>query len=155
MPSKSQARRRLYTLLAVGKKELAWDENTYRSFLAAQGAKELKGKISASTLDYGSLFSAVEAMKKLGFKVKGSKNSMPAAKQKQISKITALWISLSETGAIRNPSPAAMHRWCARISGKHRLEWADTAALSNCIESLKALEKRHKDEQKATEAQAD
>ena len=82
-------------------------------------------------------------MKRLGFKVKGGKNSMPKAKRAQIAKIQALWVTLADAGVIRNRDPDAMQRWCKKLTRRERLQWADVQGLSNCIESLKALARRH------------
>ena len=43
----SPARTRCYQLLSIGKKQLGWDDDIYRAFLAHYGATEKDGHISA------------------------------------------------------------------------------------------------------------
>lgn len=136
----SENRNRYYKLLQVGKKQLGMDEDTYRCFLLTQGAKGKAGYVSATTLSIGQLSTAVEAMKKKGFRPKpkrGSVGRISDWRKPRIKKITALWCALADAGVVRNRSEAAMVTWCATLTHKPRLEWAISADLNACIEALK------------------
>lgn len=134
-------RKRYQTLLAVGKRELGWDDDTYRLFLAHHGATIMAGKYSALTMSVGQLVAAVEAMKAKGFTIK--KRSAPW-RQPRIDKITAIWIALFDAGIVHDRSERAMVKWCAGITKKARLEWASGMDLNNCIEGLKAWAMRER-----------
>lgn len=139
--SKKPPRARCYTLLAVGKKQLGWDDEFYRDvFLVKYGATKVNGRVSASTLEFGKLHEAVESMKRSGFKpVKKSVVSRATDwRVPRIKKITALWFALHDGGVINSPGEVAMQRWCASITKKAKLEWADARDLNNCIEALKS-----------------
>lgn len=139
--SKKSPRIKCYTLLAVGKKQLGWDDEFYRDvFLVKYGATKVNGRVSASTLEFGKLHEAVEAMKRSGFKPvkKGASSRMSDWRVPRIKKITALWFSLHKAEVIKNPSEIAMQKWCASITKKAKLEWATATDLNNCIEALKS-----------------
>lgn len=136
-------RQQLYTLLAVGKKQLAWDDEFYRDvFLKGHGAKLQKGKYSASTMAVWELENALKQMMHAGFKPKPKTKSVHAAKPDwrtpRIKKITAMWLDLANRGAIKNRSEQAMVAWCKSFTGMQRLEWANSADLNKCIEGLKS-----------------
>jgi len=134
-------RTKCYTLLAVGKKQLGWDDEFYRDvFLVKFGATKVNGKVSASTLEFGKLHEAVESMKRSGFKPvkKGIASRKPDWRTPRINKIKALWHALHDAEVIKNPSEIAMQRWCASITKKAKLEWANATDLNNCIEALKS-----------------
>lgn len=143
MTSKS-ARAKCYTLLAIGCKQLGWDDEFYRdTFLRQHGAQDKDGKVSASTMSIGQLFAAVQAMKDAGFKPTGkaSVTRISDWRAPRIAKIKALWTVLAEAGAV-DPSEKSMLKWCLRITGKAQLTWCDSTDLNNCIESLKVKAKR-------------
>ncbi len=139
-------RGRYYKLLPIGKRALNWDEETYRFFLKEHGAKEVKGKFSATTMDIGQLSQALEVMKKKGFKPqkKSSVSNISDWRKKRINKITAMWIALFEAGVIRDRSEKAMISWTATITKKARLEWASSEDLNACIEGLKTWSARER-----------
>lgn len=145
--SERSPRQKLYTLLAVGKNQLGWDDDFYRDvFLVKYGAKKVNGRVSASTMEFGKLHEAVEAMKKAGFKPvkKGITSRMSDWRIPRINKIKAIWHALHNAGVIRNPSETAMQKWCAGITKKSKLEWANAEDLNNCIEALKAWASRER-----------
>ena len=145
MARQTYTRNKLYTLLAVGKKQLGWSENIYRAWLHEQGAKEVNGKTSATSMNYGQLFAAVEDMKRRGFTPsRGSVSSGTAGwRQSRIAKLNALWIQLADAGLVRNRAEEAMHEWCRKaVPGLTRLEWATSQQLNHAIEALKAWRDR-------------
>lgn len=138
-----------YTLLAVGKAELKWDDEFYYGiWLPMQGATLKNGKYSASTLSDAQLKAAVEELKRAGFKVKpkngNTGNAEPSralADDPQSKKLRALWLELHHAGGVRSASEAALARWVAgqvkSSDGVEALQWLDSAQASRLIEQLK------------------
>ncbi len=137
--NKADPRKHLYTLLQVGRADIGMDEEAYRLFLARHGAKQVKGRYSATTMPIGGLEAALEEMKAKGFKPTGK--SRPRSqdwRRPRIEKITALWCALADAGVVRDRSEAAMVKWCAHHTKTAQLEWAKSAGLNACIEGLKS-----------------
>jgi phage gp16-like protein len=152
----SALRQRLYTLLQVGKTELGWDEEFYRGiWLPMQGAtKDKDGRYSASTLDIGQLYKAVEEMKRLGFKVKSKadNSNRRLADDTQSRKIRSLWLELHEDGIVRDPSEASLAAYVKRQTGVEALQWLDGKQATQVIEALKQWRKRVKKPAKPEES---
>jgi phage gp16-like protein len=152
----SALRQRLYTLLQVGKTELGWDEEFYRGiWLPMQGAtKDKDGRYSASTLDIGQLYKAVEEMKRLGFKVKSKadNSNRRLADDTQSRKIRSLWLELHEDGIVRDPSEASLAAYVKRQTGVEALQWLDGKQATQVIEALKQWRKRVKKSAKPEES---
>ena len=133
MPKPSSQRRRLYTLLNIGWRQLGWTETYYReSCLAKHGAAANKGKISATTLTDQQLEDALRQMKADGFvpltRTKPSKPSGPRkgsnqgdqpASAEQAALIRNLWARLQEVGAVRSADPASLRVWLQKNSRRH------------------------------------
>jgi len=140
MSTTKKPRNHCYTLLAIAKKKLGWDDEFYRDvFLVKHGAKEKNGRVSASTLSIGQLHQALEDMKAHGFKPMQKKKprSQTDFRTARIKKITAIWLQLHKEHIVRDPSDTAMQRWCMSQTKKARLDWATSNDLNNCIEALK------------------
>jgi phage gp16-like protein len=141
-------RKRLYTLLQVGKTQLGWDDEFYRGiWLPMQGAtKDQDGRYSASTMDIGQLYKAVAEMERLGFKVKAKADTSASALagDAQSKKIRALWLELHELGAVRNSSEASLAAYVKRQTGIDDLHWLNGEQSAKVIEALKKWQKRVK-----------
>lgn len=142
-------RNRFYKLLRVGKQELGWDDEFYYGiFLPMQGAALKDGKYSATTLSNTQLFSAVEAMRQKGFKLRYKSGNKPAAQHRTLAddsqsrKIRALWLELHAAGKVRNPAEESLCAYIKRLTGIDALQWLSTAQASQVIESLKSWLKR-------------
>jgi len=136
-------RQRCYTLLAIAKKQLCLDEETYRAFPAKHGARMKGGRISATTMSIGQLMQAVEAMKKHGFKPTCRASTGSAAyeqtwRARMEGKIARLWFLGYEHGVIRDSSKAAMERWCCKAGGLVTMRWFEAEHYNRCIEGLKS-----------------
>lgn len=132
--------RRLYTLLAVGKRDLAMSEDAYRALLARHGASERQGRISASTMTLASLEAALAELRSKGFKPQPARGSAHRVRDDRIGlikKITAVWCALADAGVVRSRGEAAMVKWCATHTGVARLQWANKADLVRAVEALK------------------
>lgn len=152
-PRKEQDnRKRLYTLLAIGKQQLGWDDEFYYGiWLPMQGAtKDADGRYSATTMSIAQLFQAVEKMKTAGFRVKRKPSNRALADDPQSKMIRALWLELHELGAVRNPSEASLAAYVKRQTGVEALQWLDGDQSTQVIEALKQWRKRVK---KAAEAE--
>ncbi|MCL7422528.1 MAG: regulatory protein GemA [Methylobacter sp.] len=145
-------RNRYYKLLRVGKQELGWDDEFYYGiWLPIQGATLKDGRYSASTLSNTQLFSAVEAMKSKGFKVKyrsGNKRTRRITPQRRLAddaqsrKIRALWLELHNAGKVRNPSEESLCAYVKRMTNVDALQWLSSTDASGVIEALKKWLKR-------------
>lgn len=145
-------RNRYYKLLRVGKDELGWDDEFYYGiWLPIQGATHKDGKYSASTLSNTQLFSAVEAMKSKGFKIKyksGNKVKGPKKSNRKLAddaqsrKIRALWLEMHSQGIVRNPSEASLAAYVKRLKGVEALQWLSSEQASDVIEALKKWQAR-------------
>lgn len=142
-------RKRYYTLLAIGKAQLGWDDEFYYGiWLPMQGASLKDGKYSASTLTNVQLFQAVERMKDAGFKPTRTKAGKKFTHEKadfrtaRIAKLNALWCALADRDLVTNRSQVALEHWCQKHTKKDRLQWASSKELNTCIEQLKAWSKR-------------
>lgn len=144
-------RARLYKLLAIGKQHVCWSDGYYRQQLAAHGATEKDGRVSATTMTIAQMEAVLADMQGEGFVIKrGRKGSGPGTSLKvakwrrsQIGKLNAIWCLLADHGHVRNRSEQAMHVWCQKkVPGLTRLEWASAEQLSTAVEALKGWGKR-------------
>lgn len=135
-------------LLAIGKTQLGFDDEFYRGiWLPQQGAtKDKEGRYSATTLSNTQLVTAVEDMKRLGFKVQSKnagkgKGHRKQADDAQSKMIRGLWIELHQLGGVRDPSEAALAHWVAgqvkSSKGVEALQWLDGYQAGRVIEQLK------------------
>ncbi len=140
-------RQRFYTLLALGKAQLGWDDEFYYGiWLPMQGATKKDGKYSASTLSIGQLSQAVERMIDSGFKPKGKGGRKLTHDQDwrkpRIAKLNAMWIAMARAGVVKDQAQVALELWAKSYHKKDRLQWCSSAELNTCIEQLKAWAKR-------------
>ncbi len=135
-------RQRCYTLLAIAKKQLGLDEDTYRAFLASQGARVKDGRISATTMSIGQLMGAVDVLHKRGFKPTRSNKYEQTWRQRMEGKIAKLWFLGYEHGVIRDESKQAMENWCLKVAGVAAINWFEAKHYNRCIEGLKSWLKR-------------
>lgn len=141
-PRQDAFRHRLYRLLVVGKRELHMEEDSYRALLARHGAGLIGDKHSATTMTIDGLKDALDEMRAKGFAPQGKTLANAADWRKpRIAKITAIWCTLADAGVVKNRGEAAMVKFCARITGKARLEWAESEDLNACIQALRAWAK--------------
>jgi hypothetical protein len=136
-------RQRLYGLLAIGKRDLGWTEDQYRQHLAANGAREHRGRPSATTMSYAQIETALKAMETAGWQRGGPAGGSiltrcHKARQPQWRKVIALWCTLADAGVVRERGEAAMLAWCVSHIRESRIEWAGAGSLSRCIEGLRS-----------------
>jgi phage gp16-like protein len=139
--------KKLKQLINIGKAELHWDDGFYRAMLADHGARLLDGQYSLRTMSVPQMEQLLEHMKRCGFRPrrrggKGNVRRLSDWRQPLIGKIMKLWFRLHEEKVVKNPSKAAMAKWCSQHTGVAKLEWAEKQGLINCIEGLKSWCKR-------------
>ncbi|MFP5420265.1 MAG: gp16 family protein [Gammaproteobacteria bacterium] len=134
-PSKPD-RVRLIKLIHVARRELCMDDDTYRLMLA--GMKGLDGATSTADLSVPNLLRVLEQLKQKGFKVRPNKKAKrPLADDEQSKKIRALWLTLHDIGAVRDPSEEALAKYVLRMTKVAALQWLTAAQASQVIENLK------------------
>jgi phage gp16-like protein len=123
---------RLIRLIHVAKRDLMLDDDTYRAALAA-----VTGKTSAADMTVSELDKVLAHLKRKGFKVRAKKNTRPLADYPEATKIRALWLFLSDIGAVKNRSENALAAYAKRITGVDDLHWASARNVETLIETLK------------------
>ncbi|WP_241186068.1 regulatory protein GemA, partial [Klebsiella michiganensis] len=86
----------------------------------------------------------LDAMKKIGFKVRTQKKEKLTATDDQSKKIRALWLEMADEGFIRDRTERAINVYVHRITGVSRLDWLNTSAASRVIETLKQWQTRER-----------
>ncbi|HEC12290.1 MAG TPA: regulatory protein GemA [Acidiferrobacteraceae bacterium] len=137
---KHSPQNRLYTLLAVGKKDLGWDEDTYRDFLADHGASLKGDKYSATTMSVSQLEVALHDMKKLGFKPRRKNKPVHISdwRKPRIAMLNGIWITMADAGVVHDRSEAALTKFCFKFTQVANLSWASSIGLNQAIEALKS-----------------
>lgn len=147
----ASVRNRLIKLIHVAKRELSLDDENYRALL-----ESVTGKTSSKDMDVTELNAVLAAMRRSGFgagsppaplqKGGGRKFYSPASRHKekksQADKVRALWITLGQRGIVRDPSEAALNKFCKRVCGCDRLDWATSRQANRLIEALKEMGER-------------
>jgi phage gp16-like protein len=126
-------RRREMATIHVAKKELQLDEDAYRDLMLT-----VTGKTSSAQLDWQGRKKLLDHFKKLGFRVKGSKNDRPAPKvggdrQAQMGKIGAL---LADAGRPWAYADGVAKRLFASSTKVERIEFCDGAHLAKVIAAM-------------------
>jgi len=127
----------LIKIIHVAKRELQMDEETYRQLLNTYSGVE-----SLREMDIKQLNQILDAMKKIGFKVRTQKKEKLTATDDQSKKIRSLWLEMADAGFIRDRSERAINVYVHRITGVSRLDWLNTSAASRVIETLKKWQAR-------------
>ncbi len=136
-----QRRRTLLAKVHIAKKQLGLAEDDYRAIVF-----DHCGALSAKNATEEELRTLVAHFTQRGFKstakaVPGRK--APAADFPTAKKARALWISLHQLGAVRNPSEYALEAFAKRQLRTEIWRWSDQSMAYRLIEALKAMAKRH------------
>ncbi len=161
-------RRAMMAKLHLAKKELGLGDEDYRAILARVTGKSSSADMtdaqldaalaefvrlgwkpkpatrSGSDLKAGRRASAARPAAPDGRRIDGRpSSSAPSAADHPVArKATAMWISLYNLGAVRNPSNSALEAFAARQLGVAKLQWANQAHGYKLIEALKAMAER-------------
>ncbi len=127
--------------VAIARKELGLDEETYRAIL-----ERLTGHRSAKDCTDAQLGRVLDELKAKGWTPRpfaGQKSkSVRRADHPAAKKARALWISLHQLGAVRDGSEKALEAFARRQLQVEQLQWADAARVYKLIEALKAMAER-------------
>ncbi|MFV0642943.1 MAG: gp16 family protein [Sphingomonadaceae bacterium] len=132
----AQHRRAMLAKINIARHQLAMDEDDYRQMLVDE-----TGHMSLRECSEVQLERILARLKKLGFKPLPSKRGSAATPAGR--KARALWISLYQLGAVRNPSEKALEAFAQRQIGCTKLNWARSNDVYRLIEALKAMATRH------------
>ncbi len=128
----------------LAKKELGLDDATYRAVL-----ERVTCKASAAECTEVELGRVLDDFKAKGWQpVMGGRKATSGgraapADHPVAGKARALWISLAQLGAVRDPGEPALEAFAKRQLKVERLQWADQAQGFRLIEALKAMAARH------------
>lgn len=136
-----QHRRALLAKVHIAKQQLGLCEDDYRAIIFQHC-----GSMSAADATEAQLAAVVQHFGQKGFKatakgVPGRK--APAVDTPSARKARALWLSLHQLGAVRNPSEQALEAFACRQLKCEFWRWSDQALSYKLIEALKAMAKRH------------
>lgn len=139
----------------IAKKELGFDDETYRDILQTRYKKD-----SAAKLNRFEAEDLIAHFKGQGFKVKrkteGKKTSTisrqsssstgfkpsPTYEKPMARKVVAIWINLSLAGVVKYSSDAALQSYVKRMTNVDNLAWCNDQQLWMLIEALKKWAKR-------------
>lgn len=150
MSKKSTRRSRELALIHIGKKELGWDDDTYRDALLAWTGKTSSGKMTTAERS-----KVIEGMKELGFRPERTQAPpepvvIDEGDAPVTRKIKTLWRELHREGAVENPSLQSLNRFCIRITRDEHVDFLSDKDAQKMIEVLKSWLARVRRE-KATE----
>ncbi len=147
---------RLIQLINIAKSQLKLDEDLYRSMLKAATKKD-----SLRAMSLGELEQALECFKQKGFKPLAKKSAKKPAsgkrmspssdsakpRNKEITKIRAIWITMSKQGIVRDGSETALDAYVRRMTGKNSkgvdsVAWLTPMQSYPVLESLKSWHRR-------------
>lgn len=128
----------------IAAKELRLDDDTYRAMLT-----RITGRSSAAHCNEAQLGLVLNEMKAKGWKPrvvqggrKGPRTKAQPAQSPMARKARAMWISLHQLGAVRDPRESALEAFGRRQLGVDKLVWADEGQAYRLIEALKAMADR-------------
>lgn len=136
-----QRRRALLAKVHISKKQLGLDEDDYRAVIFQHC-----GSMSAADATEAQLAAVVQHFGQRGFKAQAKGvpgRRAPAVDTPTARKARALWLSLHQLGAVRNPSEQALEAFARRQLKCEVWRWSDQALAYKLIEALKAMAKRH------------
>ncbi len=125
-------RQRLIKLIHVARRELGYDDPTYRAVLQAAGNAD-----STSKMPVSALMAVLERLKASGFKVRPKGIGRSQTSSPDTRKVRALWLFLHALGAVRDPSESALAAYVKRVAKVDDLRWARGEAVTVLIETLK------------------
>lgn len=136
-----QRRRGLLAKVHIAKKQLGLSDDDYRAIIFQHC-----GAMSAADATEAQLEKIVQHFAQRGFKttakaVPGRK--APAVDTPSARKARALWLSLYQLGAVRNPSEHALEAFACRQLAVEYWRWSDQSLSYRLIEALKAMAMRH------------
>lgn len=134
-------RKKELALIHIGKKELGWDDDTYRETLRAW-----TGKTSSGGMTQDERAAVIDGMKRLGFTPSGDDAPQPVTVEdddsNQVKKIKMLWRELHRHGAVKNPSLPSLNAFVRRMTKNEHVRFCGSDEASDVIEALKGWLRR-------------
>ncbi|MGV8936988.1 MAG: regulatory protein GemA [Allorhizobium sp.] len=129
-------------LLHVAKRELGFDDETYRAILARYGKVE-----SAADLDLAGFNHVMRYLTACGFRSTWTKRTYgyrpTMATPPQIDIIRSLWVKFRGEG---DPDDLELNKWLGRFHKVGALRFVDNKKAAKVISSLKAMVARKQDQ---------
>lgn len=133
----SQHRRSMLAKVHIAKKTLGLTEDDYRQILL-----DVTTRTSSADCTDAELDKLIAHFTARGFSAKARPKGPRPADHPAAMKARALWISLHQIGAVRDPSEAALESFARRQLGVTRMAWADQGKVYKLIEAEKAIAER-------------
>lgn len=140
-------RDQLIRLIHIAKTQLKLDDDTYRAALVAATGKE-----SCRKMTHAELILVYDAFVERGFKRRFKRENQRVkgrVKTAEISKITAVWITMHHHGFVADGSESALNKFVQRQTAKENggagvteLGWLNSALAYQVLESLKQWHSR-------------
>ncbi len=134
-------RRGMIAKIHVAKKQLAIADDDYRQILLDEA-----GVMSSADASDSALAKVLDRLKSRGFKPlppkKGKHGGPKPADHPSARKARALWVSLYQLGAVKNPAEQALEGFAKRQLKVEAMQWANEAYCYRLIEALKAMAER-------------
>lgn len=131
----------LIAKIHVAAKDLRLADDTRRALMV-----RVTGKASTKDMDAAELSAVIAELQRQGWRPTAKGGSKPAARTTRrpadhpvARKARAMWISLHQLGAVRNPSDAALEAFACRQLRVEVFQWADQGQGFKLIEALKAM----------------
>lgn len=130
-------------IINIARQQLGMEEEAYRALLV-----RVTGERSLRQMNSHQLIAVLDELKRLGFRVKAGRKTLPPSTKPYIRMIHAIWKSCHRLGVIDDGSRTALRSFCRGIlfPGDNKIAVdPDTLAYeqaSKVIDALKAMEKR-------------
>lgn len=133
--ARATQRKKELAVIHIGKKELGWDDVTYRDALENWVGKRSSGRMNQQERQI-----VIENMKKLGFEPESDRRERLTIEdddKPQVKKIKNLWLKLHDEGAVTNPSLESLNAFVNRMTDVDHVRWLPTDRANTVIEALK------------------
>lgn len=119
-----------------------WCDDLHRNLLVQHGARQVKGRVSATTMNLQQLASALDDYERRGwprrkqYQRKGKKQAIPA----HVSNLYKLWAKLGQAGLVENPNRDNLLKWLSRQTSRNikNLDMLTSPEAHNAVTALKA-----------------
>lgn len=131
-------------LVHMAKRDLALNDEDYRSLVRrlTGGRTDSSGQMTdperRRLLHHFRVTCGWEPKQKQRRKYSPASRHKPVHEKTQADKIRAMWIAMGKAGAVRQPTEAALGKFCFRLTKKHSPDWLDHREAVIVITALQA-----------------